>query len=144
MMNNETQGLGGIGSLKSTADLSGTLVDVTGGNPTGTTYKNGAGLFVIPGADGYFAVAGANALTLGVLNGTPKAGQAAGIDTVRGVAVSVMTGGAFAIGDKLVTDGNGCAVLAGSTAKLVCAIALQASTATGQLVKVMLVDSYVA
>lgn len=70
----ETQGLGGIGSLKSTADLSGTLVDVTGGNPVGTTYKNAVGLFAIYGAAGYFAVAGANALVLGVIGGTPKAG----------------------------------------------------------------------
>jgi len=144
MDNQETQGLGGIGTLKSTADLSGTVSDVTGGNPNGTTYKNGSGLFVIPGAEGYFSVAGANALVLGVLDGTPKAGYAAPINTVRGIAVSVMTGGVFAVGDKLITDGNGCAVLAGATAKLVCAKALQASTASGQLVKVLLMDSYVA
>ena len=144
MDNQETQGLGGIGSLKSTADLSGTLTDVTGGNSTGTTYLNGSGLFVIPGAEGYFAIAGANALVLGVLDGTPKAGYAAPINTVRGIKVSVVSGGVFAVGDKLVTDSNGAAVLAGATAKLVCAKALKASTAAGQLVPVLLMDSYVA
>ena len=144
MMTNETQGLGGIGSLKSTADLSGTLTDVTGGNPTGTTYKNGAGLAVVAGAEGYFAVAGANALVLGVLADTPKAGQPARIDSVDGLVVSVMSGGVFTVGDKLITDSNGASVLAGSTAKLVYAIALQASTAAGQIVKAQLRNSYVA
>jgi len=144
MDNQETQGLGGIGTLKSTADLSGTVSDVTGGNPTGTTYKNGSGLFVTHGADGYFAVAGSNALVLGVLNGTPKAGQAAPIDTVRGLCVSVVSGAAFAIGSAIVSDMNGAAIAATSGAQLVCAIALQTSLAAGQIVKVMLLDSYIA
>ena len=144
MENNETQGLGGHGSLKATTDLSGTISDVTGGNATGTTYKNGSGLFVTHGADGYFAVAGANALALGVLNGTPKLGQAAAIDTVRGLSVSVISGAAFAIGAKLMTDANGAAVVGAGAAQIIVAVALQASLAAGQIVKVMLLDSYVA
>ena len=144
MENNETQGLGGIGTLKSTADLSGTLTDVTGGNPTGTTYKNGSGLFVTHGAADHFAVAGLNALVLGVLNGTPKAEQAAPIDTVRGLAVSVVSGAAFAIGAAIQSDANGCAIAGSGAAQLICAVALQASLAAGQIVKVMLLDSYVA
>lgn len=63
---------------------------------------------------------------------------------MRGTIAKVISGGVFALGDKLVTDSNGAAVLAGSTAKLVCAQALEASTVAGQLVSVMLLDSYVA
>ena len=46
MSQSQSQGLGGL-SLKSTADLSGTLTDVTNGNSVGTTYKNAVGLFAV-------------------------------------------------------------------------------------------------
>ena len=144
MSQRETQGLGGHGSLKSTADLSGKLVDVTGGVANGSTYKNGAGLFAIPGAAGYFAVAGANALMLGVIDGTPIAGEACSIQTVRGTVAKVVSGGVFAVGDVLITDANGAAVIGAGAAQKVCAKALEASTAAGQVVAVMLLDGYVA
>lgn len=144
MSQRETQGLGGHGSLKATADMSGTVSDVTGGNTVGSTYKNGCGLFVIPGAAGYFAVAGANALALGVLCDSPKLGQAGNIQSVRGTVAKVVSGGVFAVGDVLITDSNGAAVIGSSTAQKICAKALEASTAAGQVVAVMLLDGYVA
>ena len=141
----QTQGLGGL-TYKSTADLSGTVTDVTNGNPVGSTYKNAVGLAAVADASNAcsFNVAGANALILGVILDTPKAGQAGSIQSVRGSSAKVLSGGVFAIADKLVTDSNGRFVLACATAKLVCAIAQEASTAAGQLVEAVLVDSYVA
>ena len=145
MSQSQTQGLGGL-TYKSTNDLSGTVVDVTNGNPIGSTYKNAVGLAAIAdtGNACSIVVAGANALVLGVILDTPKAGQPAQIQSARGTSAKVLSGGVFAIGDKLVTDSNGRAVLAGSTAKLVYAVAQEASTAAGLLIEAVLVDSYVA
>ena len=144
MSQRQTQGLGGLGNLKSTADLSGQVTDVTNGNPIGSTYKNGAGLFVIYGAAGYFALAGANARCIGVLDNTPKAGQAGNIQSVRGTTAKVLSGGIIAVGALLQTDAYGRVATAASSAQVIVAQALEAATAAGQLIEVVLMDSYVA
>ena len=140
----QPQGLGGL-SYRSTADLSGTVSDVSAyGNPVGSTYKNAVGMFVIYGAAGYFALAGANANTIGVLLDTPLAGKPGQIQSVRGTSAKVLSGGIIAVGAKLMTDANACAVTASSTAQKICGIAMEAATAAGQLIEAVLVDSYVA
>ena len=143
----QPQGLGGL-SYKATADLSGLVTDVTGGNAIGTTYKNGIGMAVIADASNanQVVIAGANAVILGVLQNNPKAGEAAQIQTVRGTSCKVVVGAVTSIvpNAKLITDSNGAFVIAGSTAKKVVAIAMETPTAAGDLIEAVLVDSYVA
>ena len=139
----QSQGLGGL-SLRSTADLSGTLTDVTGGNSVGTTYKNAVGLAAIYGAAAYFAVAGSNAAIIGVICDTPVAGQSGNIQSVRGTSAKVLTGAAVTVGDNLITDSNGAFITATGAAQKVCGIALQTASGAAQLIEAVLVDGYVA
>ena len=137
-------GIGGL-AYTSTNDLSGTVTDVTNGNPIGSTFKNGTGMAVIVDTanEASVVLAGANALILGVLINTPKAGEAAAIQSVRGSAAKVLLGGTVAKGDKLNTDSSGRLVTATTGAQLICAQAQEAGV-VGQLVQAVLLDSYIA
>lgn len=145
MSQKQTQGLGGL-SYKSTNDLSGSAADVTNGNPIGTTYKNGKGLAVIADTanDCSIVIAGANARVLGVLADTPKAAQAAKVESVRGTSVKVLTGAAVTRGDNLQTDANGRAITGAGAAQKVFAIAMESASAANRLIEAVLVDVYVA
>ena len=143
MSQNQTQGLGGL-SYKSTNDLSGTVSDVTNGNPVGSLYKNAVGLFAIPDTANAcsFVVAGANAKTIGVICDTPKAGQPGQIQTVG--SAKVFTGGVVAVGDLIQTDSNGRGITASGAAQIIVGRAMEAASAAGQLIEVVLFASYVA
>lgn len=134
-------GIGGL-AYSSTNDLSGTVSDVTNGNTLGTTFKNGVGMAVIADSSNEASVvlAGANALILGVLINNPKAGEAAAIQSVRGSAAKVLAGASFSIGNKLTTDAYGRFVTA-TTSQIVAAVAVEASSAAGNLVQATLLDS---
>ncbi len=90
--------------------------------------------FVTPG----FAEAGAGANTLGVCRQTAVLGDKITVD-VLGTAV-VEAGAAVNAGDSLMTDATGRALTwAVSGAKV--ALALQAATAAGQLIEVLLIPN---
>jgi hypothetical protein len=137
-------GIGGL-AYTSTNDLSGTVADVTNGNTLGSTFKNGAGMAVIADTanEASIVLAGANALILGVLQNTPKVGEAAQIQSVRGSSAKVLLGGTVAKGDKLITDSSGRFVTATTGAQLICAQAQEAG-AVGTLIQAVLLDSYIA
>ena len=147
MSQSQSQGLGGL-SYKSTADMSGTVTDVTNGNAIGTTYKNGIGMAVIGDASNAnsIVIAGANARILGVLTNNPKAGEAAQVQTVRGTSCKVVVGTVTGIvpNAKLITDSSGRFVVAAGSAQMISAIAMETPTAAGDLIEAVLVDSYVA
>ena len=144
MSQSQPQGLGGM-TLKSTADLSGQLVNVTTGNPIGTTYLNAVGLFAAAGVAGYFAVAGAGVLPLGVILNTPTSDQPGQLQTVRGTTVKVLSGAAIAIGDMLMIDSAGRAITqTGSGARITVGMALETATAASQLIEAVLLDGYIA
>ena len=110
MSQGQSLGIGGL-SYKATADLSGLVTDVTGGNAIGTTYKNGIGMAVIADASNanQVVIAGGNAVILGVLMNNPKAGEPAAIQSVRGSSCKVVVGAITSIvpNAKLITDSNG-------------------------------------
>ena len=146
MSQSQSQGLGGL-TLQSTADLSGTISDVNAyANPVGSDYKNAVGLFAKAETTvGYFSVAGANAITIGVIQDTPKLGQAGCIQSVRGTTAKVISAGIIAVGARLQTDAYGRAVtVAGSGARNIVGIALEAATAAGQLIEAVLTGGYIA
>lgn len=145
MSQKQDLGIGGL-AYKSTNDLSGTAADVTNGNPIGSTYKNGIGMAIIPDVSNanQVVVAGANALILGVLNNAPKAGEAADVQGVRGSSAKVLAGAAITAGDNLQTDSSGRFITATGAAQKVCARAVEAATAAGDLIEAVLLDGYVA
>ena len=98
---------------------------------TGTVAAN---RFITPAG----AQAGADGATLGVCRSPGVAGDKAPVD-VLGTAV-VEAGAAFALGASLKTDSSGRAITwATSGAKV--GIALQAATAAGQLVEILLIPN---
>jgi hypothetical protein len=142
----QSQGLGGL-SYKSTNDLSGTVADVTNGNPVGTPYKNGKGLVVIQDSANDLQVilaADASLRVLGVLGNAPKAGQAAQVKSVRGTSAKVLSGAAFIKGSKLMPDANGRSILLTAGGHHGHAVAMEAATAAGQLIEAVLTDEYLA
>lgn len=93
-----------------------------------------ANRFVTPAAQ----QAGADANTLGVARATAASGERTVVDAI-GTAV-VETGGAFSAGASIKSDASGRAILwATSGAKV--AVALEASTAAGQFVEVLLIPN---
>lgn len=145
MSQEQSLGVGGL-AYQSTNDLSGLVSDVTNGNALGTTFKNGIGMAVIPdtGTAGNIVLAGANALILGVLQNNPKAGEAAAVGSLRGASYKVLAGAAIAVGDPLQTDASGRFITGAGAAQKVCARALEAASAAGNLIEAVLLDSYVA
>ena len=143
MSQNQTQGLGGL-SYKSTNDLSGTVSDVTNGNTVGSLYKNAVGLFVISDTANACSIvlAGANAPSIGVLCDTPKAGQPGQVQTVG--SAKVLSGAAVAIGDNIMTDASGRGVPASGATQHIVGKAMEAASAAGQLIEVVLRNDYVA
>ena len=113
MQYEETQGLGGLGSLKSTNDLSGMVADVTNGNPVGTTCKNGSSLMVIQDTnndDSFVLAANATTPVLGVLDDNPKAGQAGKVKSVPGCIYKILAGAQITRGQKIISDAYGRAI----------------------------------
>lgn len=145
MSQEQDLGLGGL-AFRSTNDLSGTLTDVTNGNPLGSPFKNGAGLAVVidPSNSKNVVLAGANVPIIGVLANTPKAAEAADVRGVRGSSRKVLAGAAIAVGAKLSTDAYGRMVTAAGAAQIIVAIAAEAASAAGDLIEAVLIDSYVA
>lgn len=145
MSKEQDLGLGGL-SLRSTNDLSGTLTDVTNGNPLGSPFKNGAGLAVVidPSFAGNIVLAGANVPIIGILSNTPKANEGAQVQGVRGSSRKVIAGAAFSVGAKLMTDAFGRLVTASGAAQNIVAVAVEAASAAGDIVEAVLLDSYVA
>lgn len=145
MSQQQELGVGGL-AYKSTNDLSGSVSDVTNGNSLGSTFKNGAGMALVADTAnaGSVILAGANAPILGVLQNTPKAGEAADVRGLRGSSMKVLAGAAFAIGDSLMTDSSGRFIKAAGAAQKIVAIAMESSLAAGDLIEAVLIDSYVA
>lgn len=145
MSQKQTQGLGGL-SYKSTNDLSGTVSDVTNGNPVGTQFKNGVGLVVIPDVsnDVSFVLASdASKRALGVLTDNPKAGQAGKIDSARGTSTKVLCGATVTRGDKLMPDAYGRSITLTSGGHHGHAEAME-SGVVGQMIEAVLTDEYLA
>lgn len=93
-----------------------------------------ANRFVTPGQQ----QAGADANTLGVSRAAAASGERTTVDVI-GTAV-VETGGVFSAGATMKSDASGRAILwATSGAKV--AVALEASTASGQFVEVLLIPN---
>lgn len=145
MSQQQLMGLGGV-SFKSTNDLSGTTTDVTNGNTVGSPKKSGLYMAVIAdtaNADS-IVIAGANALVLGFLQNRPAAGEIAQVYGVRGGTTKALAGASTSKGDKLITDSSGRVVTATTGAQLICGVCMEAATAAGDIIEIMLVDSYIA
>ena len=95
---------------------------------------------MVCGADGYASLAGAGGVCIGVLQNKPSAaGQAAEI-AVYGITKVVSDGSGvnIVVGDKLKADASGHAVKAATDADMVAGIALNASTAAGTIISMIL------
>lgn len=128
----ESQGLGGLGTLKSTNDLSGTVSDVTNGNPVGTAFKNGVGLIMKQDSandNSFVPAAAATDIPIGVLDDNPKAGQPGKIKSVSGTIVKILSGAAVTRGNRVVSDGNGRGISYSSGAAYVVGEAMESVTA---------------
>lgn len=128
MSQNQSQGLGGL-AMKSTNDLSAkqyycVIADTS--NP------------------GQVVIATANVPIIGVLQNKPKANEIAQVASVRGVTTKVAANAAISKGDKLITATGGYVATATSGAQIIVGIALEAATAQGDIIEMMLVDSYIA
>lgn len=104
--------------------------------------NNGAFLAVKFDGNGGIVLAGAGENALGLLIATTPEKVEAGEDvTVQIKDIGLWkTGGAVAAGAELTPDANGAAVTA-AAGKYVTAIALEAATAAGQVIKVQIVKS---
>lgn len=107
-----------------------------------TAIENGAFLAAKFDANGGIVLAGAGENALGLLIATTPENVAVGEDvTVQIKDIGLWkTGGAVAAGAELTPDANGAAVTA-AAGKYVTAIALEAATAAGQVIKVQIVKS---
>ena len=104
--------------------------------------ENGAFLAAKFDENGNIVLAGAGDNALGLLIATTPENVAAGEDvTVQIKDIGLWrTGGAVAAGAELTPDANGAAVTA-EEGEYVAAIALEAATAAGQVIKVQIVKS---
>jgi hypothetical protein len=131
----ESQGLGGLGSLKSTNDLSGTVSPgVTNGNPVGTLYPNGANLIMKqdPANDNSFVpAAAATDIPIGVLDDNPMACQAGNIKSVGGTIKKVLSGAAVTRGQRVVSDAYGRGIPYAGVPAFVVGIAMESVAAAG-------------
>ncbi len=141
MARDENQGLGGLGSLISTNDMSGTVSPgVTNGNPVGTAYPNGVGLIMKADAandNSFVAAAAASDIPVGVLDDNPTAGQAGKLKSAHGNIVKILAGAAITRGSRVVSDAYGRAVPYVSGAAYVCGIAAESVGAAGLPVSVI-------
>jgi len=146
MSQKQSLGLGGLG-YKSTADLSGTVSDVTNGNPIGTKYKNAIGLAVIAdvNADSSFVLAAdASKPYLGVLDDNPRAGEPGNVQSARGSSAKCLAGAAVTRGDKVMSDAYGRAITLTGGGHHGFGIAMESAAAAGALIEVVLGDHYLA
>lgn len=146
MSQKQSLGVGGL-SYKSTNDLSGTVSDVTNGNPIGTKYKNGIGLAVIADVSNDVSVvlaADASKPYVGVLEDNPRAGEPANVQSNRGASAKCLTGAAVTRGDKVMSDAYGRAITLTSGGHHGFGIAMESASAANALIEVVLADSYLA
>ena len=93
-------------------------------------------LFVVCDSAGKAALAGAEGNAIGVLQNKPVAGQPAEV-AYAGVA-KVIAGAAVAAGARVESDAAGKAVTVAGANSVVLGFALTASSATGQLIEILL------
>lgn len=99
---------------------------------------------VVLNSAGKVVRAGAGAVVLGVLQNKPKAGEGCTVRPAGATSKLVVDGDAsvsnIAIGDKLKSDAQGRGIKASADGDEVFALALQASTATGDVIEALLVQ----
>ena len=115
MATEENQGLGGLGSLLSTNDLSGRSSDVTNGNPIGSQYKNGSSLIMTldttASKPSFIVATSGTVFPIGVLDDTPIAAQSGKLKSTDGNIYKILAGTALAtVGTRVMADGYGRAI----------------------------------
>lgn len=124
------------------ASSTGVMGDFTLGN-AGADLSTKTYLGVYADTAGAVQVADTSHRPMGVLQNKPKSGEACGIrviGTTKLVVDGVAATSNIAIGDKLKADASGRGVKASSDGDEVFAIALEASTATGDIIEALLVN----